>query len=272
MRLSFALVVVVGLAACSKPGSDDAFQWSNELPAGSVVHIRDGAGNINVTRASGQEAVVRGSRRWRRSHSSDIRFVVENRDGAYYICAMWRNSGRCDRSYRGRNSSSLLSMLSLFHRSSDASADFDVQLPANVAVDVQTNTGSVQVSGISAGVTARALNGTVRATNVSGPLALNAINGDVRLVADSVSPNDSIELRTVNGSVHAQLPSSTQGNFDLQTTNGVVRSDLPLPTEASSRVNKHLFGQIGSATRNVRLHTVNGAVTLTTRGTAAGQD
>ncbi|HEY4307369.1 MAG TPA: DUF4097 family beta strand repeat-containing protein [Gemmatimonadaceae bacterium] len=272
MRLSLALVAVVGLAACSRAGSDDSFEWSKEVPAGSVVHIRDGAGNINVTRASGQEALVRGSRRWQHSRSSDVRFVVENHDGAYYICAMWRNSGKCDGKYRGRNTSSLLSMLSLFHRSSDASADFDVQLPANVVVDAQTNVGSVQIDGITGGVTAHSLNGTVRATNVSGPLTLNAINGDVRLVADSLSPSDPVQLRTINGSVHAELPAATQGNFDLQTTNGVVQSAIPLPAETSSRANRHLFGQIGSATRNVRLHTVNGAVVLTTRGAAASQD
>ena len=272
MRLHWGFVAVLCLAACSRPGSDQSFEWSNELPAGAVVHIRDGAGNIRVTRSTGQDAVVRGSRHWRRSRSSDIRFVVENRDGAYYICAMWRNSGQCDRNYRGRNTSSLLSMLSLFHRSSDASADFDVELPANVRVDVSTNTGSVQIDGLSAGVTARALNGTIRATNVGGPLSLGAINGDVRLSADSLLPNDSVRLETINGSVHAELPATTEGNFDLSTSNGTVRSDIPLPAETSSRARRHLSGQVGTSTRTVRLHTVNGAVILTTRaaGTAAG--
>src|SRR4051812_11237221 len=104
MRLSLGLIAaVVCLTACSRPGSDQAFQWSNELPAGTVVHIRDGAGSIKVSRSNGQQAVVRGSRRWHRSKASDVKFVVTSRDGQYYICAMWRNSGKCDRSYRGRN-------------------------------------------------------------------------------------------------------------------------------------------------------------------------
>jgi hypothetical protein len=272
MRLTWGLVAALGLAACSRPGSDQDFQWSNEIPAGSVVHIRDGAGDIRVTRSTGQEAVVRGSRHWRRSRSSDIRFVVEDRDGAYYICAMWRNSGRCDRNYRGRNTSSLLSMLSLFHRSSDASADFDVEVPANVAVDVSTNTGSVQIDGVTGGVAAHTLNGTIRATNVGGPLSLGAINGDVRLSANSLSPGDSVRLQTVNGSVHAELPATTDGKFDLLTTNGTVSSDIRLPAETSARVRRHLSGQVGTSTRVVRLHTVNGAVVLTTRGVAPSQD
>jgi len=275
MRLSLGLVVATAcLAACSRPGSDQAFQWSNNLPAGTVVHIRDGAGSINISRAEGQAAVVRGSRHWRRSRSSDVNFVVENQGGEYFICAMWRNSGRCDRSdrsYRGRNNATLLTMFSLFHRASDASADFDAVLPANVVVDVQTNLGSVQVDGLTAGVTARALNGTVRASRVSGPLSLASINGDVRLSADSLSPTDSVRLTTVNGSVHAELPATTQGNFDLRTMNGVVSSDLPLPARASSNARRHLSGQIGSVTRSVRLHTTNGQVVLTMRGANASQ-
>jgi hypothetical protein len=272
MRLNVGLIgAAVLLAACSRPGSDQAFQWSNQLPAGTVVHIRDGAGSIKISRSNDQQAVVRGSRHWRRSKASDVKFVVENRDGQYYICAMWRNSGKCDQKYRGRNTSTLLSMLSLFHRSSDASADFEAILPANVVVDAQTYIGSVQIDGLTAGVTARALNGTVRASNVSGPLVLSSINGDVRLVADSLSPTDSVRLSTVNGSVHADLPATTQGNFDLATTNGTVHSDIPLPAEASSRVRRHLSGQIGTATRSVRLHTTNGRVVLSARGAAGLQ-
>jgi hypothetical protein len=258
--------MAVSLSACSRPGSDQAFQWSNELPAGTVVHIRDGAGSIRISRAEGQEAVIRGSRHWRRSRSSDVRFVVENRGGQYYICAMWRNSGDCDGRYRGRNTSTLLSMFSLFHRSSDASADFVAELPANVVVDASTNIGSVQVDGLTAGVTAKSLNGTVRASNVSGPLSLSAVNGDVRLSASELSPTDSVRLTTVNGSVHAELPASTDGVFELRTTNGTVHSDLPLPAQAIRPGRKQLSGQIGSSTRVVRLHTTNGAVLLTARG------
>lgn len=266
------MCLAASLAACSRPGSDQAFRWSQDLPAGAVVHIRDGAGDIKVSRSEGQTALVEGTRHWRRSRANDVSFVVENDHGEYYICAMWRNSGKCNRSYRGRNNSSLLTMFSLFHRSSDASADFDVQLPASVTVDVQTNIGSVQVDGLKAGVTARALNGTVRATNVSGPLSLGAVNGDVRLSTDSLSQTDSVRLSTVNGSVHAELPATIDGTFDLMTANGTVQSDLPLATEATRYVRKHLTGQIGSSVRSIRLHTTNGRVVLTTRGSPSSHN
>ncbi|HEX3866294.1 MAG TPA: hypothetical protein VHV78_06045, partial [Gemmatimonadaceae bacterium] len=45
-------------AACSRPGENDrAFQWTNQLPPGAVVHLRDGAGDISVRRGKGQAVV-----------------------------------------------------------------------------------------------------------------------------------------------------------------------------------------------------------------------
>ena len=50
MKKIFAVAAVAAAAtACSRGGSDDrAFQWVTELPAGSVVHLRNGSGSIEV--------------------------------------------------------------------------------------------------------------------------------------------------------------------------------------------------------------------------------
>ena len=70
------------------------------------MHVRNGAGDIAIRRASGQTAVVNGSKSWRRSRRNDIRFVVTQSGNDYYVCAMWRASGKCGGSgYRGRQTS-----------------------------------------------------------------------------------------------------------------------------------------------------------------------
>lgn len=268
-RISLVLLALV-LAGCSHAGSnDDAFQWSEQLAPGSVVHILNGAGDVRVARASGQNATVHASTTWRRGRERDIKFAVTRHDNEYFVCAMWRNSGKCDtRGYRGRNTSGFLSMFSLFHRGSDAAAEFVAELPANVLVDVRATSGDVQVDGIAGGVTAKTVNGTVRATNVSGPLVLGTVNGDVRLTADSLSESDPLQLTTTNGSVHAEVPAALDGVFDLSTTNGLVQSDLPLDA-IGTRGTRHLTGRIGTGARPVKMKTVNGMVTVTTRGGGA---
>jgi len=91
-----ALGALLLAAACRRAGSDEhAFQWSTEVPAGSVVHIRDGAGNITIRRATGQQAIVSGGRRWRRGRAKDVRFEVVSSGKDIFVCAMWSGSGKC---------------------------------------------------------------------------------------------------------------------------------------------------------------------------------
>jgi hypothetical protein len=251
-------------AACSRAGNDSPFEYRTQLEPGSVVHIRDGVGNVIVSRATGPTIVVRGTRNWKRR--ADVNFVAQQRGNEYFICAMWRNSGKCDSNYRGRNTSGFLSMLSLFHHSSDATAGFVVELPPNVKLDVRTTSGTIEIDGASGGINARTVNGTVRATNVSGSLVLSSTNGDVRVSADSLAPNDSLRLTTTNGSVHAELPPGLEGLYDLSVVNGTVQSAIPLnATPASSRgINRHLTGQVGTAARTVKMRAVNGSVVVGT--------
>ncbi len=274
--IAVAVLIVASTSACSRSGHDASFRWTNALPAGSVIHIRDRVGSINVKSGPGTQAIVNGSRSWRRGRSRDVEFVVNQSGSDYYVCAMWRNSGDCEESgYKNHSSRGILSILSifsLFRHGSDTQADFDVTIPASVRVDAKTQVGSVTIDGASAGVSAQSANGSVTASNVSGPLVLTTANGSVHVSAIALAPTDSVELSTANGNVRAELPANIDGNFDLRTTNGTVKSDFPLtPTSKSSGPPKHLTGQIGTSTRVVNMRTANGSVVVTTRPSTASQ-
>jgi DUF4097 and DUF4098 domain-containing protein YvlB len=185
---------------------------------------------------------------------------------------MWSGSGRCGSSgYKGRSTGGFLSMFSLFHRSTDATADFVAELPSNVVIDARTSNGSVEIDGAAAGVFARSTNGNVSATHVSGPVGLATTNGNIGLSVDSVADSDSIRVSTTNGNIRAELPSSLEGRFDLAASNGMVHTDLPLPSAQSGRSTRHVQGQLGTLSRFVRLHTMNGVVSVTTRGVPSTQ-
>lgn len=261
-----ATAALVALSACSRGGSDDPFKWTEELAPGTVVHILNGAGDIQVRRAPGQVATVSGSRQWRKSRAKDVRFVVNHAGNEYYVCAMWRASGKCgDGKYKGRQTNTFLSMFSLFHRSNDASADFVAEIPANVVVDALTSIGTVEIDGMTAGVTARSTSGAIQALNVAGPLSLSTTNGDVHLVTDSLSSTDAIDLSTRRGRIMAELPQNVEGSFDLSVMSGTVRNDLGLSQAPRSRTGRHFQGQIGASTRPVKMRAGSGSVTVTTR-------
>ena len=217
-RTGLLVLALAALAAgCSRGGSEDhAWEWSNQIPPGSTVHFRDGAGDITVrpAPAGARMAVVTASRTWHRSRGRDVDFVVTQEGKDYYVCAMWRGSGRCGESgYRGRRIGGILEAFALFRRASDATASFVAQIPADVFVDARTTSGFVNVEGVSSGVTARTTNGGITASHVSGPMALTAVNGNVRLSVDNVSPSDSIHLMTTNGLIVAELPPNIPSMF-----------------------------------------------------------
>lgn len=265
MRKIIALLAVAAAsAACSRPGSDErALEWRSELPAGSVVHLRNGAGSIEVRRSHSQNAEVIGNREWRKGRSRDIRFLVTQNGNDVYICAMWRNSGNCGSSgYRGKNTGGFLAMLSLFNRNTDATADLIAELPANVIVDARNTHGDVTVDGIAGGVTARTTNGDVKATNVGGKVQLTTTNGDLVLEAQPTAALGDVSLSTTNGDIRAALPVATEGLFDLVSSNGEVKTDFALEPTSKNRSN-HLRGQIGQAQRPVKMRSTNGDVVVT---------
>lgn len=279
LRHIYRLLALAGLvllpAGCRHRGGfdDTAFHWTDQLPAGARVHLLNGAGNITVRPASSPNVVVNGARAWRRSRPSDVRFVVSQIGKDYYVCAMWRSSGRCGPTgYRGRRVSTFLTMFSLFHHGNDATAELIAELPAGIGIDASTVNGTVDIHGVSGGVSAKSVNGSVRAFNVAGPLALSTTNGSIAFIADSLAPSDSVRISTINGTINATLPPAVQGYFDLSATNGSVRTDLPI--QQSGRMaagGRHLIGQVGISNRTVRMHTLNGDLSVTARSAAASQ-
>jgi hypothetical protein len=262
VRVALA-ALLLSATACSHAGSDpNAFDWSNAMPPGSVLHIRDRAGSVTVHGTAASVAHVAASRAWHRGRARDVNFTVERIGNDFYVCAMWRGSGgNCGPSgYRGPQHASFLTKLSLFHHASDARAEFTVDLPANVGIDASTVTGDVNVSSVASGVLARSTNGSVFASDVAGPVTMRTTNGEIRLQMANTANTDSIHLQAVNGSIHADLPANVEGNFDVSAVNGLVNTNLPLGAHSGHR--PHYDGQIGAATRPVYVHVVNGLIAV----------
>ena len=261
--LAVAAVVAVTVTGCSRPGSERGLEWTHELEPGSVVHLRTGAGSIEVKRSEGQTARIVGNKQWRRGRSRDVDFVVSRDGNEVYVCAMWRNSGTCGaRGYRGRNTKSFLAMFSLFKRTTDATADLVAELPANVRVDASNTLGDVSIYGIVAGVVAKTLNGDVTARDVGGSVSLQSTNGDLEM---SAAPNVALRalaLNTTNGNIDAKLADNVEGSFDVSTVNGDVHSDLPLESVSKGPVGRRLRGQIGATSNTHRIRSVNGSVSV----------
>ena len=155
----------------------------------------------------------------------------------------------------------------------DYSVGFNVRVPPRFAVVSRTSNGRVSVSGVesacirvangsvnSSQVSAlhvRTSNGSVEADAVSGPVDLKTVNGSVHARLASVT--DSVRIATSNGRVTLEVPEETGAELSACCTSGLIRTqDIALTGGHSSR--SQLTGTIGSGGPDINLRTVSGSI------------
>lgn len=258
-RLIFAAVV----ATLAVTGCDDenlplqeranAFVWSDHVPAGATVVVRNMNGEIEVSASSDDTVRVTASLAWRRGNPDESLRLSGAREGTdAVICAVW-GKGRCDRE---RYSSDF----SFSGSGTDARVHFRIEVPAGVRLDLAgMNTGIRAVA--SAPVEARTLNGDVLVATAVGPVRGISKNGSVDVRMTSLSGTDSVIAETLNGDAFVYLPEGVDATLDLSVTNGSVASEFAVPISASTS-RRSLRATLGAGTRAVRIRSINGSVAL----------
>src|SRR6185312_7323259 len=148
------------------------------------------------------------------------------------------------------------------HRSRRAGIEFVDNVRDGPHVDLASINGSVQASGTSESVEAKAVNGDINVASHQGALDLVTVNGSVSAALDTLPATGDISLKSVNGSVTAVLPPQLTGLVDLETVAGTVSNGFAVTSDGPVNP-RHLSGTIGTGgTRHVDLSTVHGTVTL----------
>jgi len=259
------LALFCTMTACGRRAHDvsDAFRWEAELEPGTTIHLRTVTGRIEVTPADGRSARVAGSTHWV-GPRDPVRFTWSRDGDDVYVCALLTAHRECndDENSFGGSDHSWLDMFSLFkRRSTNVSASLRVTLPPGVKVDAHTLNGPITMVGATGGITARTLNGSINIQRSAGPVEAKGTNGSIEVSLDSLGPEDTVVLESVNGSMTAIMPATLDGDVELKTVNGGVRSDFQI--SGDGEMSSHsLRGQIGSSSREVVLKTVNGNVSL----------
>lgn len=237
-----------------------AFTWAGAVPAGRWIYVRNLNGPIRVERATGDRVEVTADRRARGgADPRRVRFVAQKAgDGqSMVVCALWNDRGSCDERgshYDGSGDDD-------GDRHGSVSVDFTVRVPAGVRVDVNTVNGGLEVRGASGEVVARTVNGGVRAETDGGPVSARTVNGSIDARMSSAGDARELDFGSVNGSVSVELPASLGAEVELSTVNGGVNTDFPVTIQG--RIDpRHLRATLGDGSRRVRLHTVNGSVSL----------
>jgi hypothetical protein len=260
MRRLIPLFVLLVAAAChSERENVNAFNWSRELAPGGTLRVRNTNGTVIVVPSTnGRTARVQAATHWRRGNPErDLKFVALSEGNDATICVHW-GTGTCTATeYTNRRARGFLSLFS--GRGTDARVDFTVEVPPGTRVDVSTMNGELTVTTQSP-VVARTVNGGIHVATAIGPVSAKTVNGAVDVRMTTIDGAGDVRAETTNGDVSLYVPSTAEGQVTLSTTNGTPTSWFPLGSLSASK--KRFEGQLGTGTRVIVGHTVNGSVTF----------
>lgn len=141
--------------------------------------------------------------------------------------------------------------------------EFTLTVPRNAVLDeIETVNGSVRITNATNLVKASAVNGGVSATNLRGTANLSSVNGTIEADFDQLQTGSKINLDTVNGTVNLTIPSDANATFRAESLNGVITNDFGLPVRKGQYVGRDLYGKVGTGDVQVRLNSVNGALSI----------
>lgn len=243
--------------AASGAAGQEEFRWSGALDRGEAVTVRGVNGEIVARPGSGDDVVVRATKRARDDDPASVEIeVIEDAEGVL-ICAVYpdRNGERPNRCARGND-----------HRMSthdnDVQVDFEVEVPPGVDLHAHTVNGDVRATGLTSFVRTSTVNGSIRVES-RGVVSARTVNGSIDASMGSADWSGPLKFHTVNGGITLRVPDGTSADIEVETVNGDLETDFPLTIEGRLRWGpKRLRGAIGGGGERLELHTVNGSIRL----------
>jgi hypothetical protein len=140
--------------------------------------------------------------------------------------------------------------------------EYTLTVPRNARLDeIKLINGSLDIHAVNGEVHASCINGRLTADNLQGRVELSTING--HLVAQFQQLGDNtVELKSVNGSVELTMPSDANADLEASTVSGGIENDFGLHVNHHRWVGHDLRGEIGNGRTRVRLENVNGHIEI----------
>ncbi|HEX8985316.1 MAG TPA: DUF4097 family beta strand repeat-containing protein [Bryobacteraceae bacterium] len=211
------------------------------------------------------------------------RVAVRNINGSIQVAAWERNEVKVDAVKRGRSQQDLDEARIVVDASAGkvdirtkyperennqhaASVEYTITVPRGASLDrIEAVNGDVAIEGIAGAVRVNSVNGKVDVRRAGGDVDASTVNGRVEAAFESLSSHR-VSLNTVNGGILLALPKDAGAHLKASTVHGDISSDFGLTVRhAGFAPGNSLDTTIGAGGADVKLATVNGAISLTRR-------
>jgi hypothetical protein len=147
----------------------------------------------------------------------------------------------------------------------NSSVDFDVSVPSAASLQLKTNTGSIDVTGISGQMVLTSNTGSITASNgmASGNTQLITNTGSITFNG-SIARSGTYQFQTNTGSVEVTLPADSVFHVNASTDTGSINTNFPgVIVQHRQVVGADASGDVGSSPQaTVTLRTNTGSVNL----------
>lgn len=266
-NLLIATLLVACVAPVARAQSAD-FSWSGVIQRGKAVEIKGVNGNVHAEFTSGNDVQVTATKHARRSDVSSVSVQVVQDDGNVTICAVYPTPARWYRRSNSRNNRNdgpnecrPGSAGRMNVNDNDVAVDFMVKVPTGVKFFGNTVNGNIEASGLRGDAAVNTVNGRIT-LETTGIGSAETVNGSIDASIGASTWTESLEFRTVNGSINLRMPKDVNATVHAGMMNGGFQSDFPLMVQSFGGRNRHVDGTIGTGGRALELHTVNGRIHL----------
>jgi hypothetical protein len=134
-------------------------------------------------------------------------------------------------------------------------------VPRRFDLDLNAHNGGLGVNGVSGKLDLRTVNGSLAVSDVGGDVRAVTRNGSLNVrLAGNAWDGAGLDAETRNGAVRLTLPASYAASLEVGTVNGPIHTDIPVTV--SGRISRQLNFALGGGGKPIRVHTTNGPVTI----------
>jgi len=249
-RIFYSLSAMLLVAGCGAVMERRTAHIEKHWPATAIHHIevREIDGAINIEAGSDSEITMNASvrsRRAPRNEQENLGYFTTELTGDTLVIGR-----RNEHHFR------------LFSFGNETRVDYELRVPASVALDLRTVNGRIATHGVDGEMKAVTVNGRVNIdTPGSNEVEAHTVNG--RIEARFAKSFQGATLKTVNGGVTAVLPLSASFTGDFSQVNGDIEAAFPLNIH-SHPGSRRVSGEVNGGRYELRITTVNGDIKIDT--------
>jgi DUF4097 and DUF4098 domain-containing protein YvlB len=147
------------------------------------------------------------------------------------------------------------------HGQNNEAVSFRLHVPRHYSVKLDDVNGGISVANLDGSMKLTSENGGISLRDVAGDVQSRSVNGSINIaVGGDRWQGTGVVAETTNGSASITLPENYSAHLEAGVINGTLRFEFPLAM--SHFDSKQISADIGKGGAPIRLHTVNGSVSI----------